>query len=121
MRFIPTQTCGFLEYILFTLLSLNPWIFGYNYGRMETWLPFGLGVTGLIYSMFTDYESAIWRKIGVRTHLALNFIGGSFLAFSPWIFGFSQIVWIPFVVFGVLEIALSLFTKTKSIPGITFE
>lgn len=110
MRFIPTKTHGFLEYILFTLISLNPWIFGYNYGKTETWLPFFLGVAGILYSMFTDYESAIWRKIHMGTHLTLDFIGGLFLAISPWVFGFSERVWLPFVIFGLLEIGLSVFT-----------
>jgi hypothetical protein len=115
MRFIGTKTHGYLDYIMGALLIAAPWIFDFDRGGAETWVPVILGASAIIYSLMTDYELGMARKISMRTHLTLDLMSGILLAASPWIFGFADYVWQPHLILGILEIGASLFTKT--VPG----
>ena len=44
MRFIPTKVHGVMDYIMGILLIASPWLFIFNRGGMETWIPVILGV-----------------------------------------------------------------------------
>jgi hypothetical protein len=48
----------------------------------------------------------------MQGHLALDLIAGIFLAVSPWLFGFSDYVYLPHLILGLLEIGAALFTQT---------
>ncbi|HEX8575167.1 MAG TPA: SPW repeat protein, partial [Flavobacterium sp.] len=63
------------------------------------------------YSLMTNYELGIAKLISVKTHLAIDFLSGVFLAASPWLFGFADAVWEPHVVVGIIEIITSLVTR----------
>ncbi|HEY0060347.1 MAG TPA: SPW repeat protein [Flavisolibacter sp.] len=112
MKFINTKTHGYLDYLMGALLIASPWIFDFDRGGAETWVPVILGVSALLYSLLTDYELGASPQISMRTHLMLDLASGVLLALSPWIFGFSDYVWKPHLVLGILEIGASLFTKT---------
>ncbi len=43
--------------------------------------------------------------------------GGALLALSPWLFGFADDVWLPHLIFGILEIGASLLTH--QVQGVT--
>jgi hypothetical protein len=111
MRFIPTKTHGYLDYIMGLVLIAAPWIFGFARGGAETWVPVLLAAAVIVYSLFTDYELGLMRRLSMRTHLALDLVGGILLAVSPWLFGFAEYVWAPHVIFGILEIGAALMTK----------
>jgi hypothetical protein len=51
------------------------------------------------------------RRISMPTHLMLDLGGGVLLALSPWLFGFSEYVWQPHLIVGLLEIGTSLMTR----------
>lgn len=112
MRFIPTRTHGVLDYLVGVLLMVSPWLLGFAAGGAETWLPVVLGAATIIYSVFTDYEPGLVRKIPMPIHLALDLLSGALLAVSPWLFAFSRWVWAPQVIIGLFEIGASLFTRT---------
>lgn len=112
MKFISTKTHGYLDYLVGAFLIVSPWIFDFNRGGAETWVPVLLGVSALLYSLLTDYELGASPKISMPTHLMLDLGSGVLLALSPWIFGFSDYVWKPHLILGILEIGASLFTKT---------
>lgn len=111
MRFIPTRIHGVLDYLMGALLIVAPWLFGFNQGGAETWVPVILGAGVIIYSLFTDYELGAMRKLSMSTHLMLDMIGGAFLAVSPWLFGFNDFVYLPHLILGIAEIGAALFTK----------
>lgn len=111
MRFIPTTIHGILDYLLGAILILAPWIFGFADGRAEATIPIVLGLAVIAYSLFTDYELALVRKIDMRTHLMLDIVGGIFLAVSPWLFGFSQYVYLPHLIVGILEVVVAVCTN----------
>lgn len=112
MRFIPTRVHGIVDYLLGVFLILMPWLLGFARGGAETWLPVVLGLGILGQSLFTDYEWGLVRRIDMGTHLGLDGAAGAVLAIGPWLFGFDEWVWVPFVVVGLLEIGLALTTET---------
>src|SRR4051812_784306 len=79
MRFIPTAVHGVLDYVAGVVLMAAPWLFGFNAGGAETWIPVCLGAGMILMSIFTDYEAGLARVIPMKTHLALDAIFGIFL------------------------------------------
>jgi hypothetical protein len=111
VRFIPTRIHGMLDYLMGVLLIVAPWVLGFSQGGPKTWLPVALGAGVIVYSLLTDYELSLAKAIPMPVHLGLDIAGGLLLAVSPWLFGFADEVWIPHVVFGILEIGAGLFTQ----------
>jgi hypothetical protein len=94
------------------LLIALPWLFGFARGGAETWVPVALGIAGLIVTFFTDHEYGIMRKIPMIGHLWVDGLSGLLLATSPWLFGFSDAVWIPHLVLGIAEFVAAMITQT---------
>jgi hypothetical protein len=111
MQVIPTRIHGLLDYTVGILLVASPWLFNFSDGGAQTWIPVVLGLGVLGYSLATRYEFGLVKLIPMPIHLILDTGGGLFLAISPWLFGFSDQVWIPFVVIGVFEIAAAALTQ----------
>ena len=112
---LPTRIHGMLDYLLGALLIASPWLFGFADGGAEQWAPVVLGVSVLLYSLFTDYEMGAVKKLQMPAHLMLDALGGLLLAASPWIFGFDERVWMPHVVIGLVEVVTAAITNT--VPG----
>lgn len=112
MRFLPTKIHGVLDYSMGLLLIVAPWIFGFANGGAAQWVPIILGAGAILYSLMTNYELGIARVISMPGHLTLDFICGAFLAVSPWLFGFSDYVYLPHLILGLLEMGAALSTKT---------
>jgi hypothetical protein len=112
---LPTRVHGMLDYLLGALLIAAPWLFGFAEGGAEQWVPVGLGIGVLLYSLFTDYELGVVKKLQMPAHLLLDALGGLFLAVSPWMFGFDERVWIPHVALGLVEVVTAAITNT--VPG----
>ena len=70
-----------------------------------------IGVLVLAYSLFTDYTYSLAKLIPFRYHLMLDFGFGFVTAISPWILGFADIVYIPHVFLGAVQIFLALNTN----------
>ena len=113
MRFLPTRARGVLDYGMGALLVVAPWLFGFADApdAAATWVPVVLGLGVIGYSLLTDYELGLARKIPMPTHLLLDIGGGLLLAASPWLFGFAEWVWVPHLVFGLLAIGAALVTR----------
>lgn len=111
MKIIGTRAHGYLDYIVAILLIAAPWIFGFYEGGAASWVPIGLGLMTIIYSLFTKYELGVLRRLNMSTHLTLDVISGFLLALSPWLLSFAHIVWLPHVIVGVFEIATASMTK----------
>jgi hypothetical protein len=111
MRVISTRAHGVLDYIVGALLIAAPWLFGFAEGGAETWVPVALGAGALVYSLMTDYELGVVRRIPMPMHLTLDIMSGVLLAASPWLFGFADLVYLPHLVVGIFEIAAGLMTE----------
>jgi len=114
MKLIGTKTHGYLDYLTGILLLVLPSLAGWDLRSPASVVPMVLGAFTILYSLMTNYELGIAKIISVRTHLAIDFLSGLFLAASPWLFGFSDAVWEPHVVVGIMEIIVSLITKARS-------
>jgi hypothetical protein len=106
-----------LDYLVGALLIAAPWLFDFNRGGAETWVPVVLGAGAIAYSLFTDYELGVSRQIPMPTHLMLDIGSGVLLALSPWLFGFSEYVWTPHVVVGLIEVGTALMSRRVPADG----
>lgn len=114
MRFLPTRVHGVIDYVYSLALLASPWLLGYSRGGAETWVPVALGVFGILYSIFTDYELGLIRLLPMRLHLLIDVAFGVFLTASPWLFGFAEQVRGPHLVFGLLAILTPMVTQTET-------
>jgi hypothetical protein len=110
MRFISTRIHGIIDYVVGALLILAPFILGFATGGAEMWVPIILGAGIILYSLLTAYEMGATNTIKMPSHLWLDVGAGVLLAVSPWLFGFSEIVWAPHLIVGLLAIGLGLTT-----------
>lgn len=108
---IPTRIHGVLDYLIGAVLIAAPWIFGFANAGPETWVPVLVGAGLIIYSLFTNYELGLVGLISVRGHLRIDIIAGLFLAASPWIFGFADVVWAPHLIVGLIAIGIGMMTQ----------
>lgn len=113
MKIISTKVHGVLDYMMGVLLIASPWLFGFASNGWETWVPVILGVSVIIYSLMTNYELGLSDNISMRTHLTIDLVSGVLLAASPWIFGFSDTVYLPHLVLGLAEVGAASLTTTK--------
>jgi hypothetical protein len=104
-----------LDYLLGALLIGAPWLFGFADGGAAQWTPVVLGAAVLLYSLFTDYELGVVKRLQIPAHLLLDAVGGLALAVSPWMLGFDERVWIPHVALGLVQVATAAITNT--VPG----
>ena len=111
---IPTRVHGIIDYIVGLLLIAAPFLFGFADGTAAQWVPNMLGLSALVYSLLTKYELSAAKIIPMPVHLGLDVASGLLLAASPWLFGFSERVWLPHVVVGVAEIIIPLLTQRQS-------
>lgn len=114
---------GILDYIIGLALVISPLVFRFNTSGAEANTPIILGFALLVYSMFTNYELGLFKLLPFKIHLGLDVVGGIFLAASPWLLQFSDHVWIPHLVIGLVEIGAAMITSTTEtehhtgIPG----
>lgn len=114
MKFIAIKIHGFIDYIVGIVLIALPWIIGLDIHQPQGIVPIVLGILALVYSVFTKYELGIIRLIPMPLHLTLDILSGFVLAISPWLFGFSEEIFMPHLIVGILEILIALMTKTTT-------
>jgi hypothetical protein len=112
MKIISTKVHGVLDYLMGILLIASPWLLGFANGTAAQWVPVALGIVMLLMSLMTNYEAGAAKVIGMRMHLTMDVLSGFFLAASPWLFNFNEVVYVPHVVLGAFEVLAALMTKT---------
>lgn len=115
MRFIPTHAHGALDYLTAVALVAGPWLLGFARGGAETWVPVGLGLGVVAYSLVTDYEWGVAPLISMPAHLWLDGANGALLALSPWLFGFLEVTYLPHLAVGLFEIGAACLSRPA--PG----
>jgi hypothetical protein len=63
--------------------------------------------------LLTRYELGAIKLIPMRVHLGLDMASGVLLAVSPWLFGFSDRVFWPHLILGLIEIGTALMTERE--------
>lgn len=110
MHLIPTRVHAVTDYILGIALIAVPYFVSDTRGT-EMIVPMVIGLVVLLQSLITDYEFSGADIIPMRGHLAMDAIAGGFLAVSPWLFGFADIVFWPHVIVGVLMLLSAVATE----------
>jgi len=99
-----------IDYLVGFFLIGAPWLLEFTRGGFETWVPVAAGSAVLFYSFFTDYESRDWRLLPFRTHLILDACTGLVLCISPWVFAFSDRIYAPHFLIGLIELSFLVVT-----------
>lgn len=105
---IPTRIHGILDYIVGLFLLASPWLLDFHQSGTATSVVIVLGGGALLYSLFTDYEAGVVKRIPMPVHLGLDAFNGVLLAVAPWLFGFSETIWKPHLILGLLEVGVVL-------------
>jgi SPW repeat-containing protein len=108
---LPTRTHGMLDYAVGALLIALPFVLGFG-GGAQTLVSVAVGAAVVGYSLLTDYELGVVKRLQMPLHLWLDAIAGVFLAVSPWLFGFDTEVWVPHLVLGLLSLVVAVTTDT---------
>jgi hypothetical protein len=114
MRFISTKVHGVLDYLMGIVLLLAPNLLGFaDVGGAAVWIPRLIGGMILLQALMTRYELGLLKVLPMSMHLMIDYIASLFLAVSPFLFGFSDQVWVPHVVVGAMIFLESLMTETQ--------
>jgi hypothetical protein len=113
MKIITTKVHGVFDYLASVLLIALPWLCGFQDNTTASAVPAVLGITTILFSIMTNYELGIFKLIGMRVHLFIDFISGLFLALSPWMLGFAADVKYPHLIVGLGELLIVLLTQTS--------
>mgnify|MGYP003502075441 CR=1 FL=1 len=118
MALISTRNHGRLDYLVGLLLMTSPWIFDYaSSDQYFIWIPFALGSFTLLYSLLTDYELSLAPVISIKMHLTLDILSGLFLAASPWLLHFDDVIYLPHLIIGAAEVIISILTVKSYDPN----
>lgn len=117
MDIISVRAHGVIDYIVAVLLVVAPFILGFANGGPAMWVPIILGIVLAAYSLTTRYPYSVAALIPLPVHLGLDVASGILLLISPWLFGFSQLVWWPHVIVGAAEIVIALCTQRRPFSG----
>lgn len=122
MQRVPTRIHGVVDYATGALLLAAPNLLGFL-DRRSTAMFRIAGGSALAYSLLTDYELGLYKKLPMPAHLALDAGTGVLLAVSPWRLGYAKRgvrEWLPAVLIGAGEIAAAALTEPRS-PGAVAE
>jgi len=108
---ISSKIHAVLDYIVGILLIAAPWLLGFADNTAVTVIPVILGASTIVYSLFTNYEYSLARLLPYKIHLTIDFIAGLLLLASPWLFGFSDRIYLPHVILGAFEMIAVLLSR----------
>jgi hypothetical protein len=110
--FIPTAFYGVLNYIISFTLIASPWLFDLIHVSSAAWLiPLFIGWIQFIMAVFVDNETGFVKKFPMQIHLVLDVVMGFLLMVSPWLYNFSDRVFIPQLILGLILFCLGVFTE----------
>ena len=110
---IPTRIHAVLDYAVSLFLMASPWLLDFHQSGTATWVVVALGGAAILYTLFTDHEGGIIKRIPMPVHLGLDAAHGLVLAASPWLLGFTETTWKPHLLLGVMELAVVLLSRRR--------
>jgi len=116
LRVIPTKVHGAVDMATGPALIAAPTLLRMNGNKGATIPPRAVGAAALVNALLTDYEFGLKRLLPMRTHLALDAVGGITLAATPFLTRASKKGvrhWLPHAVLGANEVFLALTTKPQ--------
>ena len=116
LRVIPTKVHGAVDMATGPVLIAAPTLLRMNGNKGATIPPRAVGAAAIVNALLTDYEFGLKRILPMRTHLALDAVGGVTLAATPFLTRASKKGvrhWLPHAVLGANEVVLALTTKQR--------
>lgn len=112
--FISTSTFGAIDYVVSVALFVSPWVYGFAHSSgAASLIPMYMGGTLLLMAAFGDNKFGLFKSLPMQMHLVIMMFSGFFLLVSPWVFNFTDIVFLPHVFFGVFLMLISIFTQNS--------
>ena len=110
--FISLTVFGVFNYIIALTLIAAPWLFGLvDVSSAALFLPIYLGWLQLIMAIFSDTPVGFLKQLPVNIHMAVYVFMGFVLLISPWLWNFSDKVFLPELLIGGLLIFLGIFSE----------
>lgn len=110
MKLFSTRTHGLLDYLSVGTLLALPRMLGWN--RETTRMLTGAALGTLVYSLTTNYELGLVKKLPMPAHLGLDAMSGLMLCLGPLMLDDSPSTERALIGLGLFEIAASLLTET---------
>ena len=108
--FISTKVYGFFNYALALTMIFSPWLFGFKDQHGASFLlPLYLGWLQLIMAIFIKHEWGILKVFPVSMHAFIDVIVGSFLFATPFLYAYTDEIFVPQLIFGALLFLLGIF------------
>lgn len=111
MKFISSKVHTIIGLVVGVVLLLAPQMFRFDDNQAATLITMGVGFFIIISELVTTSRMSPLKLIPMRIHLILDYVTGIFLILSPWLFGFSEEVWVPHVIVGILTVGYAAFTN----------
>jgi hypothetical protein len=115
MHIITRKTHAVLDYFSAIALIGIPWALNFHELKIATQILVGAGILIAIMSDMKNYEGGIARFIPMSVHLNMDILLGILLIASPWLFGFSDAIYLPHVIAGLYAILSGLLTVRSSL------
>ena len=115
MRYISVNLHAVMDYLMGILLIAGPYLFELKGDDPQSMVLYLFGGALLIYSALTNYPLGLIKVIPMKVHLTMDIISGILLAASPWIMGFADTIFLPYLILGIVEILAGISSKTY--PG----
>ena len=114
MKIISRKVHAVLDYLSAIILIAAPWLFHFDSSPAGRNVAIAAGAVIFLMSLLTAYEGGLFRSIPMSMHLNADLLLGILLAASPWIFGFSDEVYLPHLILGLFAIVASVITERSS-------
>jgi len=112
VKFLSSKLHGFIDYAAAVALIIVPFLI---FPGVTESIAFALsvvaGIALIVYSLVTDYSISVRNILPFKTHLAIDFIAGLGLIAIPFIFGFTDIVQIYYIVMGIAVLLVVMVTR----------
>lgn len=110
-----TRVHAWLDLVIAVALATSPWWGGFAGSNPETLVAVTVAIALAAWTLLTDHELGLVRRLQMTLHLWLDALAGIFVGASPWVFSFDQRVWIPHLAAGILLVGMAVLSQT--IPG----
>ncbi|MEL7480625.1 MAG: hypothetical protein AAGJ29_03615 [Pseudomonadota bacterium] len=112
MKFIPATLHGFLDYAVAATLVAGPVLLGFQGPALMLAAAGGIGL--FLYSLITDYSTSVQKILPFWLHLVIDFVAALVLIAAPYLFGFTGIEKLFYLVIGISVAAVVIVTNTDT-------
>ena len=102
IRFVTPTIHGLLDYAAGAVLIIAPFVLGLQaISPLAHWLSVIAGAGLIVYSSLTDYSYSVAKLVPFKVHLVFDLVAGIVFVAAPFLFGFSGVTMIYYIVMGL--------------------